>query len=345
MKNRSEKSLRRALVTGATGGLGRHLVQKLKQAGYQIRASGRNRVIGQSLIDRNVEFVEGDLRQSGLVAALVKDCDVIFHCAALSSPWGKKEDFISMNVTVTQQLVDAALSEGVESFIHVSSPSLYFNFSDHLNISETEPFPPSFVNHYASTKAQSETVLQKAFTQGLKTVTIRPRGLFGEYDTVLIPRLLEVANKGVMPLLNQGKAIVDVTYAGNVADAMILCDRNCVEVQGEVFHISNNDPVSVQVLLKKVFAALKINVRFLPVPYHVVFGVAKVWETTSKILNLKTEPKLLPYSVGLLNYSQTLDISSAQKAIGYKPKVSIDEGLDRFATWYKGISEQKGGIR
>jgi nucleoside-diphosphate-sugar epimerase len=200
---------RRALVTGATGGLGRHLVSKLVNAGYIVRASGRNAHIGQSLLKPNVEFVSGDLNDEGLPSRLAADTDVVFHCAALSSPWGRKEDFVRSNITATQVLVDAALANRCTSFVHVSTPSIYFRYQDQLGIPENAPLPGRFVNAYAETKAEAETVVRRAGGAGLRATIIRPRGIFGEHDTVLIPRLLKVVRNGLMPVFNNGNAIVD----------------------------------------------------------------------------------------------------------------------------------------
>lgn len=324
---------RRALVTGATGGLGRHLVCKLVSAGYTVRASGRNERVGRTLCNKHVDFVAGDLSDAPLVAILAQDADVIFHCAALSSPWGKRDEFIRSNIIVTQNLIEAAYSAGCKQFVHVSTPSLYFCFKDQLNICEDSDLPLQFVNHYAATKAEAERIVQKGASTRLKVSIVRPRGIFGEYDSVLVPRLLQIARNGRMPVFHNGAAIVDVTYAGNVADAMILCDG--ANTPPGTFNITNGEPVSVRDLLGRVFRTLDLNVKLVPTPYRPLAVLASGWEFTARALDLKTEPKLLRYTLGLMNYSQTLNISAAREKLGYTPKVSIDEGLRRFAAWYR----------
>lgn len=327
-------AMRRALVSGATGGLGRHLVPKLAAAGYAVTASGRNATIGRELASLpRVTFEPGDLRDESVVRTLVSVAapDAVFHCAALSSPWGPQADFVAANITATRSLATAAKQRGCTRFIHVSSPSITFRYRDQLNISEDEPLPQHFVNAYAATKAGAERVVQSLADGNFAVTILRPRGLFGEYDSVLVPRLMHVARAGRMPLFRRGNAIVDVTYLGNAADAMLLADRP-TSPPG-VYNITNGEPMPVRELLTRVFAAMKRDVRLVNVPYPLISGLARGMESTARLLRMKAEPPLLPYSAGLMAYSQTLDISRAKSQLGYTPAVSIAEGLERFARW------------
>lgn len=323
---------RTALVTGATGGLGRHLVPKLVAAGYRVRANGRNAQTGTTIAGPQVEFVAGDLGEPGLADRLMRNVDVVFHCAALSAPWGKRASFIAANVTATQELVDAAKSHTCKRFVHVSSPSVTFRFADQLAITEDAPLPRQFANDYAATKAASERIVL-ACANSLKAIVLRPRGLFGEYDTVLVPRLLHIARGGRMPVFNGGSAIVDVTYAGNVADVLILCDAP--GAPPGVYNITNDEPVSVRDLLTRVFKALGRDVRLIPAPYRLLHTVAGSLEWGARTFAITREPPILRYSLGLMRYSQTLDIAKARTRLSYSPAVTIDEGLARFARWHQ----------
>lgn len=326
---------RRALVTGATGGLGRHLVNRLAEADYTITALGRDQQAGQALADSGHTFVPVDLCTCDDIPALTRNVDTIFHCAALSSPWGRAANFQNINVAVTQKLLAAAEASGVENFVHVSTPSVYFEYRDRLNLKEGDPMARPFVNHYARTKAEAERLVLEAGKGRLNTSAIRPRAIFGEHDAVLLPRILRVAQSGKMPVFSHGTAMVDVSYAGNVADAMLLCDEQAEKVSGRVFNITNGEPMSIRTLMEKVFAALQMEVQLRPTPYGLVNAVAGVWEGVSEMLALKTEPKILRYTAAAMNFSQTLDITAARETLGYQPRVSVDEGLARFATWYK----------
>ncbi len=147
----------KALVTGATGCLGRHLAAKLIAAGWHVRASGRDAAIGSTLQDAGAEFIAGDLLEAGLAQRLAEDVDVIFHCAALSSPWGRRAAFQAVNVDGTQALVDAAHLAGAARFVHVSSPSIYFTYQDAFDIPETAPLPRRFCQRLCVEQSRSRT--------------------------------------------------------------------------------------------------------------------------------------------------------------------------------------------
>ena len=306
-------SKRLALVTGATGCLGQHLVGKLLDEGYLVRASGRNHAIGACLHGGATEFVAGDLQDTRLVRQLCSGVDVVFHCAALSSPWGPHRAFRAANVEVTRSLTDAALAAGCRRFVHVSSPSIYFDFADRLAIRESDPLASRFANHYAASKAEAEEVVLAAADMGLSTTILRPRGIYGEFDTALAPRLLEMARSGRVPLLRGGTALVDVTYAGNVADAMVLSDRP--DAPGGIYNITNGEPLTVRDLLSQTFQALGRDVRLVEVPYGPLSTLAGGWEWTAAALGL-AEPRLLRYTMGVMAYSQTLNISAARRDLG-----------------------------
>ena len=331
----------KALVTGATGCLGRHLAAKLIAAGWHVRASGRDAAIGSTLQDAGAEFIAGDLLEAGLAQRLAEDVDVIFHCAALSSPWGRRAAFQAVNVDGTQALVDAAQLAGAARFVHVSSPSIYFTYQDAFDIPETAPLPRRFVNAYASSKAEAERVVMRAAEQGLSSVILRPRGIFGEFDTALAPRLMRFAASGRVPLLRGGRALVDVTYAGNVADAMMLAARP--HAATGTFNISNGEPLTVHDLLTRTFGALNREVRFAHVPYRLLDLAAAASEQGARLLGGR-EPRLLRYTLGVMAYSQTLDITAARNHLGYEPRVSIDEGLTRYAAWLRGEAHPLAAI-
>jgi nucleoside-diphosphate-sugar epimerase len=317
-------SARTALVTGATGGLGRHVIGALIANGYGVRASGRNKAIGGTLASlRDVQFIAGDLADAALAPALVDGVDVVFHCAALSTPWGPHAHFQIANVVATRNLIDAAKQAGCSRFVHISTPSLTFRFRDQLGIKETDPLPPKFVNSYAATKAEAEQIVRAAASHRLAVTILRPRGLFGEFDTVLVPRLMDAARTGKIPVFNNGDALVDVTYAGNVADAMVLCDRP--DAPTGTFNITNGEPLTVRDLLQQAFLALGRDVTLRPTSYVVASTVAGSWEMAARILRV--------HSLGLMRYSQTLDITAARDQLGYVPRVTIAEGLQRFARW------------
>lgn len=325
----------KALVTGATGGLGRNLVERLHRDGHIVIATGRNIAIGKAIAAQGLRFEAVDLSESYRLKRLAEGCDVVFHCAALSSPWGRRKDFEAINVQGTINVSDAALLSGAR-LVHVSTPSIYANFSDQLEISEFSPFPKRMVNDYARSKLKAEVVIRNAAQEdGLEAIILRPRGIFGPYDTSLMPRLIAAAERGPVPLINGGQAIVDVTYVGNVVDALILAAEARHIKSGEAFNITNGQGVIISDLIKQALTAVGVPYTTKNVPFWLVDLLARGLEFSAWTGASKGEPALTRYTAGLFAFDQTLDINRARINLGYVPRVSISEGIARYAEWYQ----------
>ncbi|HCS1857541.1 TPA: SDR family NAD(P)-dependent oxidoreductase [Shigella dysenteriae] len=140
----------KVLVTGATSGLGRNAVEFLCQKGISVRATGRNEAMGKLLEKMGAEFVPADLTElvSSQAKVMLAGIDTLWHCSSFTSPWGTQQAFDLANVRATRRLGEWAVAWGVRNFIHISSPSLYFDYHHHRDIKE-DFRPHRFANEFA----------------------------------------------------------------------------------------------------------------------------------------------------------------------------------------------------
>ncbi|AWB45633.1 3-beta hydroxysteroid dehydrogenase [Paenibacillus sp. CAA11] len=324
----------KVLVTGATGFLGKNLIGRLLREGHEVTGMGRSKVEGERLQQQGARFLQQDLGDE-LAAEACQGQDAVIHCGALSSPWGDYRDFYRTNVLGTRHMVQGALKHGVGRLINVSTPSIYFEFRDRLDIREDAKLPPRAVNAYAATKLLAEQEADAGAAAGLPVLTIRPRGLFGPGDTAIFPRLLRANEKGFVPLFHQGRAVLDVTYIDNVTEALMCCLAAPSAAFGHKFNITNGEPVMLFGLLEQLFKQLGMPFRYRRLPYSAVQGLAFILETASRLGGGRKEPLLTRYTAGLLAFSQTLNIDKARAMLGYRPIVSLDEGIIRFCNWWE----------
>ncbi len=329
--------MKHIVVTGATGGLGRNAVDALLAQGIAVRATGRNTIVGQQLARLGAEFVALDLATAtpAQLQALLQGTDAVWHCAALSAPWGAKADFVAANVTTTQHLLEAAGRCGIKRFVHISTPAIYFDYRDRWNVKESFQ-PAQYVNDYARTKAQAEAAVQTAVRQfpHMRSVILRPRAIFGRYDQVLIPRLCRVLAQrgGKLPLPKGGQVTLDLTYAENVVHAMWLASTHTQLASGAVFNITNHTPAVLRDVLQHLFVdALRRPFRIVSLPYPLLATLAQGKQLVSRFTH--KEPSLTPYSIGALSFDMTLDTTQASQVLGYAPPVSLSDGIDRTAQW------------
>ncbi len=325
----------KALITGGTGFLGRNLANRLQQLDYDVTVLSRNETIGMDLVQKGFRFIRADLRDSGQINQAVAGMDYVFHCGALSTPWGRFPDFFAINVNGTENVINGCLFHGVRRMIHISSPSIYFEYRNKLNVTESDPLPHRMVNDYAKTKYLAEERIDHAFCAGLPVITLRPRALFGPGDTTIFPRLIIANQKSGIPMIDNGGVLMDLTYVENVVESIVLAIDSPPATLGKKYNISNGTPVPFKNLLEKLFSKLGLTLRTRNISFSSAYLGALFMESLYKTFLPKKEPPFTCYSVGTLSKTITLDISAAQRELGYNPKISIDEGLELFVNWWK----------
>lgn len=328
------------LVTGATGFLGQRTVQKLLSEGYDVLGTGRNKTIGARIEQMGANFEAGDLTHAPFVDHLVQQVDYIIHSAALSSPWGRYQEFVQANIVPTANLVQASLKHEIKRLVHISTPSIYFEYKDKFNIEENE-IPSSFVNHYASTKYEAEKLVKKAFDSGLETISLRPRAIIGGGDTTIVPRMIRAHREGKLKIIGHGRNIVDVTSVSNVVDAIILSLKASENALGKAYNITNGDPIYLWKFIEKTFEQLNLTLNKTRVPFPVAYAAAALLEKQAALKPDYPEPPVTCYGIGILAKSMTMSIDRAKELLGYWPNQSNLEALDEFIDWWKSQESQQ----
>lgn len=316
-------------VTGATGGLGRSLAEFLLKQRYEVAALGRNERVGRELFVLGADFHGGNIADVDYVTKALNGCDVVVHCAGFASPFGKWETFYEANVKGTENVLHAMRANKIQKLIHISTPSLYFSGKPRENIRESEklPEPQGF---YARSKLMAdELVLKEVDMRGLNAVLIRPRAIFGKYDTTVLPRILRLLQKGFFPLPSGGLSQVDVTAVENVVHAIWLALQSTKHFRGEAFNITNGEPLTIKELTQRLAMSMKLNVRFVSIPFPVLIGAASISEFFAKNF-FKREPAISKYAIQSIGTTQTLNIEKAEQELGYKPVISVDSALKNY---------------
>ena len=324
--------MKKVLVTGATGFLGKYVVDELVQHGYQVRAFGRNSKVGRSLENSSVSFFQGDLTKADDVLEACKGMDLVVHAGALSTVWGPWEDFYQANVLGTKYVLEACRQTGIQRLVYVSSPSIYAAPKDQLAIKESDAPEENNLNNYIRSKLASEKLFKDY--PDVPSIILRPRGLFGIGDTSILPRVINLSQKIGIPLIGDGRQLMDMTCVENVALAIRLA-LEAPEAKGEVYNITNGEPRAFRDLLEESLTGLGYPIKYRKIPASLISGIASSLEFLYKTLNLKGEPPLTRYTYYLLRYSQTLDISKAERELGYRPKINISEGIEQYVQDYR----------
>lgn len=301
----------RILVTGATGGIGRTLVPLLASQGLDVVASGRDLDAGRALARAGVRFVPLDLVRDD-VEALVAGARIVVHLAARSSPWGAFADFHRDNVAATARLLDAAARAGAERFVHASTPAIFSERRHRLDLRNESRPAARPANDYARTKLEAERIVTGE--RRMATMVLRPSAVLGPDDRAILPRLMRVLSKGVLPVGNGGRALFHPT---DVRDAARAFAAAALGTSSGVANVAGREPIGIVEMATALAGRLGMSLRVLRVPEPALNALAAASELAGKAGG--REPPLTRYSVASLSWSRSFDLAETEWSLGWSP--------------------------
>jgi len=307
----------RALVTGGAGFIGSHIVDRLLQAGLEVRvidnlSSGRLENLSKPLDAKRIDFVKGDVRDMKTVEQVVKDVDVVFHEAALVGVQQSLKNPVltnDVNVGGTVNLLQASVKHGVKRFVLASSAAVY---GDQGSAPVREDMAPNPSSPMAASKLSAECNLE-AFhrTCGLETVALRYFNVYGERQSAggpyssVITTFLRCLTTGVRPVIHgDGGQTRDFIHVDDVVEAnMLTMKKDSVNLS---FNIATGVPVKINELfwlLRDLTGKHEVQPRYSSSREA---GIRESWADTSR----------------------------AKRILGFEAKVPFEEGLSRLVnTW------------
>lgn len=321
------------LVTGASGFVGGALAHRLLDEGRRVRVICRSPV--PDLQARGAEWIRTDLADTGAVRAACQSMGTVFHAGAKVGIWGRYPDFRSVNVEGTQAIVNGCRDFEVPRLVFTSSPSVVFNGLDLVDADESLPYGEQIPSHYAATKAIAEAaVLAADDPSGLRTTALRPHLVWGPGDTNLIPRVVARSRKGRLRIVGSGENRVDLTHIENVVDAHLLAEKALCEhppsAGGRAYFITNGEPVRLWPWIDELLGRLGLGPVEKKMSMVTARRLGSVCEGLWSVLRLPGEPPMTRFVASELAKDHWFSIDRARAELGYRPRISMAEGLERY---------------
>ena len=307
------------VVTGATGGIGRTLVPLLSSLGLDVVATGRDAGIGGTLAGGRVRFVPLDLVRDDL-APLVAGATMVVHLAARSSPWGPLASFRNDNVAATARLLDSAAGAGVIRFVHASTPAIFSERRHRLGLRGRSRPAARPMNAYARTKLEAERIVMAE--SRMATVVLRPSAVLGPDDKAILPRLLRVLARGMLPVGNGGGALFHPTDVRDAAGAFAAA---ALGSSAGVANVAGREPVRIVEMAQALADRLGIILRVKRVPEPVLHALASAAELAGRAVG--REPPLTRYSASTLSWSRSFELDETEALLGWSPSFGPSEML------------------
>jgi len=317
----------RIFVTGATGFIGAHFVERALAEGHQViglhRSDGpRHRTCIEHLRSHGADLRRGDILKPESFAQALEGCDVACHFAAAFRESGADEAYFArMNVEGTANVAKAAVARGVKRFVHCGTAGIYGQRVAGT-ITETTPIRPW--NSYERSKlAADEQVRKIATAAGMEYVILRPTAVYGPRDERLSKLFRSVA-KGRFPLFGRGDGRRHMIYVTDLADAFLRACTAASAANQELI-VAGPKAVPLREMLHTIARAAN-RPGFGPrLPLGPMLALAAVIEDTCKVFKLK--PPIYRRRMDFYLNDAAFDSRLAQAVLEWQPKVDLAEGF------------------
>lgn len=312
-------------LTGGSGFVGRHLIPRLRSEGHTVLAAARSDRAAEAVSRLGAETWRSSLEDVSALATALEGADAVVHCAAHLEMWGPLSEFEASNVGLTRNLLAAARAARVSHFVHVSAASVVMDAPRPLlDVDEAAPLTTSAALPYSFTKARAEELVVAAATSGLCTVSLRPPFVWGPGDAV--DRELGAAiAAGRFGWFGGGRYPYATCHVLNLAEAVVRALT--ASTAGRAYFIADDERVELRSFLERRIAAAGLPVPRLSVPAGAAWAMASALEGIWRTLRVRSAPPLTREMVRLMGFPFRIDIRRAREELGYRPVVSIDEGL------------------
>lgn len=312
--------------------VGEHVTKLALDAGYSVRAMVRSTSNLDGLSALDVETVQADLSDPATLPAALKDVDYVVNTAAHVGDWGPAEKFRAINVVALEHMITAARNEGrLKRWVQISSLGVYAA-THHFGTDESTPADLSGLDGYTQTKAEAEVLLNRAAKEHDFPMTIlRPGFIYGPGDRHVVPRIIERLTAGKMKLIGDGQKKLNNTYAGNLADAILLALAND-EATGETFNIRDERLVSREEFVGTI-AQYMGQPMPAKVPEWLARSVVKPIEGFARLRGATSAPLLTGARIKFLTLNLDFSIAKAKEKLGYQPRVDFKDGMKTALDW------------
>jgi nucleoside-diphosphate-sugar epimerase len=309
-------------ISGGAGFLGLHLARRLLRDGGEVRTLD-TAPLAEPDLETSVHELRGDVRDPAACARLVDGADVLVHAAAALPILGSREAIRSVNVGGTATLLAAALQAGVRRAILISSTAVYGVPEKHP-ILEDDPLVG--VGHYGESKIDAEEVTREFGRRGLGVVIVRPKTFVGPERLGVFEILFDWIREGRrIYVLGDGSNRYQLLAVEDLVDAVVRAAE--VEVAGETLNVGAREFGTVREDLESLIAHAGSSSRITPVP-------AKPAELALRALELARLSPLAEWHYRTAHRDSFVDVSKAERLLGWSPGLSNAEALIETYDWY-----------
>ena len=321
--------MKKAFITGATGFIGRELVEELLANNYEVLALKRKGRDVKDLEKLGVQFIEGELLDDESLKKSVKGVDSVFHLAALyREAKFPDEMYWKVNCEATKNLLQYSIDAGVTKFFHCSTTGVLGHIA---NPPADENYPYGPLDKYQESKTEAEKHVLEVLKSGvIGGSVIRPAMVWGPRDTRLFKMFKGIYTRR-MPIIGDGKTWCHWVLARDVARAFRLADQ-IDKSNGQLYIAGGEKPVTLIDTMERIADYYKVKLLPFKIPAWPVQFAGTIVENLCKPFGI--EPPLHRRRVDFFVKNRCFDCSKIKNDLGYAPTYTFQEELKLTAQWY-----------
>ncbi len=321
---------RTALVTGANGFVGSHLTEVLLEQGYHVRGLVRVTSDLRWVCDLPLQICHGCLEDEPSLEQALAGVDVVFHVAALTKAFDRA-DYFCVNVDGTRRVVRSCVRAGCRRLVFFSSAAAQGPSPDGHLMREDEDSQP--LTPYGRSKLEAEEAVREE-SAGLEWVILRPPAVYGPRDTDML-ELFRTVRRGLILSLGRGERWQSLVHVRDVARGALLA-ATAQEASGRVYNLCSPKPVEWRYVQRIIANAVGVNARRIVLPSFLIYPVAWWRQLGGRMVG--KAPILSPQKVPeILARYWVLDHGRAERELGFRASVSLDEGIRQTVDWYRSV--------
>ena len=309
---------KKVLVTGACGFIGSHLTERLVSEGAHVRALVQyNSFNSWGWLDskkiKNLEVVAGDIRDRDQMGMITKDCDIVFHLAALIAiPYSYQAPscYVDTNITGTLNILQAARENKVARVIHTSTSEVYGS-AQYVPIDEKHPLQGQ--SPYSASKIGADMMAESFYKSfELPVVTVRPFNTYGPRQSAraVIPTIISQILSGQNEVhIGSLDPVRDLTFVSDTVNGFLKASET-KGIEGETINLGTGEGFSVGTILETIFSKTGKKLK-------VIEDAQRVRPEKSEVLKLISNN------------------TKAKTLLGWEPKVDLDTGLSQTIEWFR----------
>ncbi|MCP2519746.1 NAD-dependent epimerase/dehydratase family protein [Candidatus Aminicenantes bacterium AC-708-M15] len=317
----------KAFVTGGSGFIGTHLINFLLSRKWKIKALFHKSPINIS--KNEIEIIKGDVRDLSLLEKFIEKGDIVIHLAsALGASLISGKEFFEINAEGTRNVLMACLRNGAKRVIHFSSAGVIGHVKRGEIADENYPLNPE--DFYERSKLEGEKIAVEYGRKGLDVIIIRPGWVYGPGDKRTF-KLIKAIASGKFFIIGKGLTTQTPIYIDDLVEGVYLCLQK--GLPGEIYNLAGLEILSVKEMAEII--AESLNKRIFPIKIPVFIANILAWSMDRSYRIFNQEAPLTPSKIRFFTKAKSLSIDKARKELGFYPKTSFRNGIEKTISWYK----------